>query len=220
MTLKKLKNYKNGKSTINAFLDDYAYTIEAFISLYEATFDEKWIYAAKKLADYVILHFNDSDSKMFFYTSDTDKALITRKIDFSDNVVPSSNSSFAVGLIKLSKFFFNDNYGELGFHLVNSIKQSIIKNPTFNSYWLTAAAYLTYPYYEVGIVGSECFKKRNDLEKEYLPNIVLFGSTEKGKLDVLKDRYVKGKTLIYICENGACQLPVEEVGNAISQLRK
>jgi uncharacterized protein YyaL (SSP411 family) len=214
------RNYKNGKSTINAFLDDYAYTIEAFISLYEATFDEKWIYAAKKLADYVILHFNDSDSKMFFYTSDTDKALITRKIDFSDNVIPSSNSSFAVGLIKLSKFFFNDNYEELGFHLVNSMKQSIIENPTFNSYWLTAAAYLTYPYYEVGIVGSECFKKRNDLEKEYLPNIVLFGSTEKGELDVLKDRYVKGKTLFYICEKGTCQLPVEDVGTTILQLKK
>jgi len=41
------RNYKNGNSTINAFLDDYAYTIEAFISLYEATFDEQWLYAAK-----------------------------------------------------------------------------------------------------------------------------------------------------------------------------
>ncbi|MCW8961148.1 MAG: thioredoxin domain-containing protein [Ignavibacteriaceae bacterium] len=214
------RNYKNGKSTINAFLDDYSYTIEAFISLYEATFDEKWIYAAKKLADYVILHFSDKDSPMFYYTSDIDKALITRKIDFSDNVIPSSNSSFAVGLIKLSKFFFNNNYEELAFNLVNSMKQSIIKNPTFNSYWLTAAAYLTYPYYEVGIVGNECFEKRDSLVKKYLPNIVLFGSTEKGELDVLRDRYVKGKTLIYICEKGACQLPVEEVGNAIFQLRK
>ncbi|MCW8824714.1 MAG: thioredoxin domain-containing protein, partial [Ignavibacteriaceae bacterium] len=214
------RNYKNGKSTINAFLDDYSYTIEAFISLYEATFDEKWIYAAKKLADYVILHFSDKDSPMFYYTSDIDKALITRKIDFSDNVIPSSNSSFAVGLIKLSKFFFNNNYEELAFNLVNSMKQSIIKNPTFNSYWLTAAAYLTYPYYEVGIVGNECFEKRDSLVKKYLPNIVLFGSTEKGELDVLRDRYVKGKTLIYICEKGACLLPVEEVGNAIFQLRK
>jgi len=214
------RNYKNGKSTINAFLDDYSYTIEAFISLYEATFDEKWINAAKKLADYVILHFSDKDSLMFFYTSDIDEALITRKIDFSDNVIPSSNSSFAVGLIKLSKFFFNNNYEELAFNLVNSMKQSIIKNPTFNSYWLTAAAYLTYPYYEVGIVGNECFEKRDSLVKKYLPNIVLFGSTEKGELDVLKDRYVKGKTLIYICEKGACQLPVEEVGNTIFQLRK
>ncbi|NUM43035.1 MAG: thioredoxin domain-containing protein, partial [Leptospiraceae bacterium] len=62
------RNYKNGRSSINAFLDDYSYTIEAFISLYEATFDEKWIYSAKKLADYVILHFKKEDSDFFFYT--------------------------------------------------------------------------------------------------------------------------------------------------------
>ena len=89
------RNYKNGKSTINAFLDDYSYTIEAFISMYEVTFDEKWIYAAKKLADYVIAHFKENKSNFFFYTSDIDKPLIARKIDFSDNVTPSSNSSLA-----------------------------------------------------------------------------------------------------------------------------
>ena len=87
------RNYKNGKSTINAFLDDYSYTIEAFISLYEATFDEKWIYAAKKIADYSIEHFEDEQSGMFFFTSNIDDPLITRRIDFSDNVTPSSNSS-------------------------------------------------------------------------------------------------------------------------------
>jgi uncharacterized protein YyaL (SSP411 family) len=214
------RNYKNGKSNINAFLDDYAYTIEAFISLYEATFDEKWIYAAKKLADYVLLHFNNSDSPMFFYTSDIDDPLLTRKIDFSDNVAPSSNSLLAVGLIELSKFFFEAGYEERTSKLVNSIKQSVIKNPTFHAYWLTAAMDLVYPYYEVEIVGSECFEKRNLLAKEYLPNTVLFGSQESGTLDILKERFVKGKTLIYICEKGACQLPVEEVENAILQLKK
>ena len=32
------RNYKNGKATINAFLDDYAFTIDAFIALYQATY--------------------------------------------------------------------------------------------------------------------------------------------------------------------------------------
>jgi len=214
------RNYKNGKSNINAFLDDYSYTIEAFISLYEATFDEKWIYAAKNLADYVISNFVDSDSQMFFYTSDIDEVLITRKIEFSDNVTPSSNSSLAIGLIKLSKFFFNENYEEIVVKLISPIKQSAIKNPSFHAYWLTATMYLVYPYYEVGIVGSECFGKRDLLGKDYFPNIVLFGSQESGTLDVLKDRYVNRKTLIYVCEEGACQIPVEEVESEIKNLKK
>ena len=214
------RNYKHGKSNINAFLDDYAYTIEALISLYEATFDEKWIYAAKKLADYVLIHFQDSDSPLFFYTSDIDDPLITRKIDFSDNVTPSSNSSFAIGLIKLSKFFFNENYEEIAVTLISSIKQSAIKNPSFHTYWLTAAIYLAYPYYEVGIIGADCFDKRNLLVKEYLPNVILCGTEASATLEVLKGRFIEGKTLIYICEKGTCQLPVEEVGKSVTQLKK
>jgi uncharacterized protein YyaL (SSP411 family) len=214
------RNYKNEKSNINAFLDDYAYTIEAFISLYEATFDEKWIYIAKKLADYVLIHFQDSDSPLFFYTSDVDDPLITRKIDFSDNVTPSSNSSFSIGLTKLSKFFTGEGYEEKALKLINSIKQATIQNPTFHSYWLIAASYFVYPFYEVGIVGNECIEKRNRLVKGFLPNIILFGSSESGTISLLKDRFVKGKTLVYICEKGACKLPVEEVGNAVAQLKK
>jgi uncharacterized protein YyaL (SSP411 family) len=214
------RNYKNGKSNINAFLDDYAYTIEAFISLYEGTFDEKWIYSAKKLADYVILHFSGKNSPMFFYTSDIDEALITRKIDFSDNVTPSSNSSLAAGLIKLFKFSIAEGYEEIAIELATSIKQSALKNPSFHACWLTAVMYLSYPFYEVGIVGSECFEKRKLLVKDYFPNLVLFGSQDSGALDVLKDRYVNGKTLIYVCEKGACKLPMEEVGNAVAQLKK
>ena len=223
------RNYKNGKSTtcppddfgrrVNAFLDDYAYTIEALISLYEATFDEKWIYAAKKLVDYVILHFSDSESSMFFYTSDIDEPLISRKIDFSDNVIPSSNSSFAVGLIKLSKLFVGEDYEERALKLINSINQFAIQNPTFHSYWLLAATYFVYPFYEVGIVGSEYFKKRKDLAKKYLPNIILFGTRERGNLEILKERFVKDKTLIYVCEKGACQLPEEKLESVIKKLK-
>ena len=63
--------------------------------------------SAKKLTDYAIAHFKENNSNFFFYfTSDIDDPLIARKIDFSDNVTPSSNSSFANGLLKLSRFFY------------------------------------------------------------------------------------------------------------------
>jgi len=212
------RNYKNGKSNINAFLDDYSYTIEAFISLYEVTFDEKWIYAAKKLSDYVIAHFKENESDFFFYTSDLDEPLIARKIDFSDNVTPSSNSSLALGLFKLSRFFFNESYEKLVNNLVKAIKQSALSNPTFHSYWLTGAVNLSFPFYEVGIIGNGSFEVRNLLLKKFLPNIVLFGSKQGGTLNILKDRLVEGKTLIYVCENRTCQLPVEETEGALKQI--
>jgi uncharacterized protein YyaL (SSP411 family) len=212
------RNYKNGKSTINAFLNDYAYLIEAFISLYESTFDEKWIYSAKKLADYTIKHFADKESGMFFFTSDIDDPLIARKIDFSDNVTPSSNSSMAIGFFKLSKYFFNEGYEEITSKLIKVMKDAVLKNPAFHSYWLIAVSHQVYPYYEVGITGGETINKRKQIAKEYLPNIILFGTEKRGTLEILKDRFVEGKTLIYICENRVCKLPVEEVGDVLNQL--
>ena len=43
------RNYKNGKVSINAYLEDYSLTISAFIRLYEATFDKKWLTYSEKL---------------------------------------------------------------------------------------------------------------------------------------------------------------------------
>ena len=65
-------SYKNGRSTINAYLEDYALTISAFIRLYEATYDTKWLTHSEKLTEYAIAHFYDTKSGMFFFTSDLD----------------------------------------------------------------------------------------------------------------------------------------------------
>jgi uncharacterized protein YyaL (SSP411 family) len=95
------RNYKNNKTSINGFLDDYTFTIEALISLYEADFDEEWLLEAKSLTNYVITNFTDTDNEMFFYTSAKGEALIARKHEVMDNVIPSSNSVMAQNLQKL-----------------------------------------------------------------------------------------------------------------------
>jgi len=60
-----LHNYKNGKSTINAYLEDYCFVIEAFIAIYEVTFREEWLYDAKQLTDYCLEHFYDENNQFF-----------------------------------------------------------------------------------------------------------------------------------------------------------
>lgn len=212
------RNFKSGKTTINAFLDDYAYTIEAFISLYEATFDEQWIHTAKKLADYAIQHFKEKETDFFFYTSKIDDPLIARKIDFSDNVTPASNSSMAMALFKLSHFFCSEQYEGLAINMLNSIKQFAVMSPTFHSYWLMTSLNLVFRYFEVGIIGNNYESEKENIIKLFLPNIILFGAEKEGTLEIVKDRIVPDKTLIYVCENRVCQLPVEDLNTAVKQI--
>ena len=212
------RNFKNNKSSINAFLDDYTFTIEAFIKLYEATFDEMWLFKAKSLADYALQHFSDSKSVFFFFTSDRDDLLIARKIDFSDNVTPSSNSALAAGLFKLSKYFYGEDYETVSKNLVLAMKESMLKNPTFHANWLIQAANFIYPYYEVAVVGDDFELSRKEILQTYLPNISVLGGSNNTSLELLNNKYVNNKTIIYVCENGACQLPVEQVPRAIEQI--
>ena len=76
------RNFKNGKSTINGFLDDYSTTIQSFISLYQSTFDTSWLEHAEGLTQHVLAHFDGDSTGLFYFTSDLDPALVARRIDF------------------------------------------------------------------------------------------------------------------------------------------
>src|SRR5690606_17316884 len=104
------RNYKNGRSSINGCLDDYAFVISGFLELYQATFDESWLYESDRLTKYVMEHFFDPETGMFFYTSDLDPALVARKKEITDNVIPSSNSQMARNIYGLGHYLYREAY--------------------------------------------------------------------------------------------------------------
>ena len=215
---KLFRNYKNDKCTISGFLDDYSFTIEAFISLYQITFDEKWILTAKKLTDYVIKHFLHSESGLFFYKSDLDEQLIARKMELSDNVIPSSNASLATALIKLSKYFYSENYKAIAEKMLSAMKQSVLQNPAFHFQWLIVSAQIAYSAHEVVLAGEDVHQVKLKFLEKFLPNIIMAGNSTESSLELLKNRYVSGKTMIYICQNKTCNLPTESFEAALNQI--
>ncbi|MEO6882478.1 MAG: thioredoxin domain-containing protein [Bacteroidia bacterium] len=212
--------YKSGKSSINGYLDDYSFTMEAFISLYQCTFDEKWLTISKQLADYCILHFQDKTTGMFYYTSDLDAALIARKTELTDNVIPASNSSMAKDLFFLGNYFDDTHYLEISKQMLNNVKPFIVDYPENYSNWMLLMTHFTAPFYEVAIVGSDAIAKQKELESYFIPNKIISGSLVNSTLPLLEDKYVSGKTLIYVCQDKTCQLPVSEVKNAVKEMEK
>lgn len=212
------RNYKNGKSTINAFLDDYALTADALIALYQITFDVKWLNLAKSLADYSIKHFYDKSSGMFFYTSELGQELIARKMELSDNVIPASNSVMARVLFMLGKYYYEENYSEIAIQMLSNVKENIAANIPYYSNWAMLMLSVINKPYEVVIVGKDIKKIKQEFNTKYLPNTLFAGSTNESNFELLKNRYVKGKTLIYVCKENVCKQPVETVQEALVQM--
>jgi hypothetical protein len=211
------RNYKNEKASINGFLDDYAFTIAAFISLYQATFDEKWLTEARDLLDYTLVHFYNKTSGLFYYTSDLDPALIARKMELTDNVIPASNSEMAKNLFVLGKYFYNDEYILKSEKMLSNVKENALKSGAYFANWNILMAWFASEPYEIAIVGKDFEVIRKKLDQHYLPNVFLSGGKNEGTLSLLENKNIKGQTTIYVCQNRTCKLPVTEVAEALKQ---
>ncbi len=212
-------NFKNNKSSINGYLEDYAALIDAYIALYEVTFNTKWLHTAKQLTDYTFDHFFDIKYHMFFFTSNTDTKLISRKMETEDNVIPASNSIMAKNLFKLSHFYNNPYYLKTSKQMLHNMKDMDTYTSAYSN-WLDLYLNLTYNYYEVAVSGADALQKVKEINKEYIPNKLISGSTTKSNLPLLQERFSKSTTLIYVCVNNACQLPTNNSKEAIKQLKK
>ncbi len=215
------RNFKNGKSTINAFLDDYATVIDAFVGMYEITFDIKWLDQAKALAEHVHQHFFDPKSKMYFYTSDLDPALIARKMELTDNVIPASNSMMARNLHKLGTLRYDTKMINRSEQILRNVSDEIeaSKQPNFYSNWCQLYATMIQPPYEIAILGDDALAKAKEMQKEYLPNALFLGGITEGKLELLKDKLQEGTTMIYVCQNKVCKLPTEDTEKALGLMK-
>jgi hypothetical protein len=210
--------WKAGKAQIHAFLDDYAFTIEAFIKLYTITTDVLWLEEADSFARYVSGHFYNSNSGFFWYSENEDKQVFARKIEIYDGVIPSGNSVMATVLNSLGTFLHNPDYVEKSKQMILAMETRFTRFPAAYSKWAQLA--LSGPKNQniIAVVGANAVSLIKDLLSGNLQGALVFGSTTESSLPYFEHRYVKGKTLIYICSGTHCLAPVETVEEAIKLL--
>lgn len=213
-------NYKDGKSSINGFLEDYAFTIEAFIALYQTTLDEQWLHLSKKMTEYAIDNFFDSEKQMFYFTSKKDPAIVSRNFEYRDNVIPASNSAMAKNLFLLSKYFENTGFEAISRQMLKNVSTEIMQYPNGFSNWLDLLLNFKNGFYEVVIIGEDVDEKVKNINKQYLPNKIIAGSREENNGPLFQNRFVPNETLIYVCKNNTCKLPIKDPKIAIESLNK
>ena len=210
-------NYKNQKSTINGYLEDYSLVIDAFISLYEVTFEEKWLLNAKRLTDYSLEHFYEAETGFFTFTSNLDEALITSHFETEDNVIPASNSVMAKNLFQLGIYFENSYYEKVSQQMLQKIMPGV-DYPSAYSNWMDLALNYSEQNKELAICGNLALEYCSKINALYFPNVVLAGTKKVSNLPFLKNRFVAEQTLFYLCQNKTCSSPTTDFQKIISDL--
>jgi uncharacterized protein YyaL (SSP411 family) len=221
--------YRDGHVVGKAFLDDYAFTIVGLLDVYEATFDAKWLIEAKKLSEEMIELFADSEGG-FFLTGKDSERLIARSKPVSDGAIPSGNSIAALALLRLSRLTMNQDFAEQGRQILEAFSSQLESSPTSSSAMLIALDFYLGPRREIIVAGdADAADTRQMLRlvrSKFLPNAMVLlhdpnkaDSTIHTIIPFLKQRIaLDGRATAYVCEDYACQRPVNDMDGLESLL--
>ena len=222
------RSFKDGRARFNGYLEDYAFVADGLVSLYEATFERRWIEEARTLADAMLELFWDADKGVFYDTPSDHEELVTRPRDVYDSAAPSGNSVAAEALLRLSVILEREDYRERAGVVLEGLSGGMAQIPrAFGRLLAALDLYLSQPY-EVAIVGEPGAPDARALAEAafsgYVPNKVVVGAPEGDEaavalIPLLAERPTRGgKATAYVCVNHACQMPATDPGEVKRQL--
>jgi len=223
-----LRSWREGRTSGPAFLDDYAMMATACLSLYESTFDLRWMREARSLSADMIRLFRDSDGGGFFQAGSDADQLVVRPKELFDNAVPSGNSMAAEILQRLAHLTGDVEDERAGVSALRVAAQLMTRTPSALGHALGALDLYLGPAWEVAIIGDLGAAGTEALVGEvwarYLPNVVLAVSPPDDEeavrsIPLLADRAAQdGQPTAYLCQRFACRLPVTVPAELAAQL--
>jgi len=222
----KLKHsWREGKTTNEVFLEDYASLILGLLELYQTDFNNKWFVSARELADEMIELFDDPNGG-FFDTSKDGERLLLRPKDVQDNATPSGNALACESLLKLAEFSGDGKYRDLAEKSLRLVVGMATRYPTAFGRWLSAADLALGNTKQVAVVyeagGENASELIRGVQSKFRPNIIVAASAYPPPEDapaLLNHRPLKdGKPTVYVCEGFVCKNPVTSIDELIRLL--
>jgi uncharacterized protein YyaL (SSP411 family) len=203
-----LHTYKNGHAKTPAFLDDYAYLIEALIQLQMVSGDFQWLEKAGEITDYVNDHFMESDTGFYFYTHDAQTDVILRKKEVYDGATPSGNAVMASNLFHLGVVYGSDKYLSLSKQTCSSLLPAITKHPGSFGVWASVLLLQLVGLREITLIGSGVLGYLEAVLPLYRPNNILNISENRlTSISSISQKIIDNQQVTFqICENNTCQL--------------
>jgi uncharacterized protein YyaL (SSP411 family) len=208
--------WRDGKTSNEVFLEDYAALILGLLELYQTDFDNKWFTSAMELAEEMIQRFRDP-SGGFFDTPADGESLLVRPKDLQDNATPSGNALATEALLKLAALTGRGDLRDLAETALRQVTEFAVRYPTAFGRWLSAAEFAQAKVKQVAIIvsgdGQESARELvNAVRAGYRPNVMVAAALhpiQENAPELLRDRpLVDGKSAAYVCEGFVCLRPV------------
>jgi uncharacterized protein YyaL (SSP411 family) len=198
-------------TAIPGFLEDHAFLLEALLTLYEATFDERFFTWASELAETMLDRFHDSERGGFF-TSALDGELLTRRKELEDQPIPSGSASAALGLLRLAALSGERRYEDAALGAIRLSTEIAPRHPTVFAHTLSALDFYLADIKEIALVGPDLEPFKRVVHSEFRPHVVLAGSPDgaASTVPLLAGRSPGegGEPAAFVCRRFACEAPV------------
>jgi uncharacterized protein YyaL (SSP411 family) len=215
-----LRTWSRGsEAKLNAYLEDYAYLIDGLVTLYEATFEPRWVKAATGLAAVMVEQFGDEREGGFFFTGRDHEALIARTKDGPDNATPSGNAMAATGLLRLAALTGQQGFRDKAVRTLESYAGLMADHPTAAAQMLIALDFHLGPVEEVAVVGDPAANETQRVLRAartgFRPHRVLAlrpagqdGEAAAEAVPLLAGREARGPVTVYVCRDFTCGAPL------------
>ncbi len=219
-------SYRNGTARLNAYLDDYAFLIDALLTLLQCRYEEDWLRMATELADTLLRSFADNAGGGFFFTADDHEPLLERSKSFTDDALPSGNGVAARVLRQLGCLLNDLRYTDAAQATLRAAWQHLNHYPLAHAGLLLALGETCAPPRQVVITGGG--KAMDDWRAGYrhhhAPFDTLLVIPPAARLpDALShyradDSCDDGAPVAYLCEGTTCHAPISDLALFIEKL--
>jgi hypothetical protein len=223
-----LRSWKDGQARITGYLEDHAMVGAGLLTLYEATFDRRWLDESRRLAEETRRLFWSPEREIFFDTGHDQESLVVRPRNIFDNAVPSGTSVTIEWLLRLAIVTGEERHEAVALQALRPMADVMQKYPSGFGRYLSALDFHLGPVAEVALVwpaGAEraATPLLETVFRRYQPNRVVVGAAAGAPgaagLPLLADRgAVDGRPTAYVCRRYVCQLPVTDPDALARQL--
>ena len=222
------RNYREGRSAVEGFADDYAFFIQGLLDLYEASFDTGWLRFALELQEIQDQLFFDKERGGYFSGAGNDPSILLRLKEDNDSAEPAASSVAALNLLRLAQIRNDGQFYDRAEKTIDAFAPQIGHFASAMPQMLVALDLTLSNPRQIVIAGDRDSADTRalvaEVHRHFVPNKVLL-LADRGdgqryleeKLEALRGmKPVGGKPAAYVCENFTCKAPV----TSAEELRK